>query len=251
MGDRVRADRQPADRRRSAFSSSQDMQRSRQIAAWSTPWRAHSAPISRCRSCSCSRAASRAGGHTRPACRPPSWCRSGRRMAAHGGLDGRGLRDRPLQRDPPQPAGAFGEIAGDVTREGRGKFAHHRQRMVAVVAIAVVEGESRRSGARISGSSSRSCISSMVTMSMSCDFRCASTARRNSRCHLEMAVRLEIVGTARPHMVQHEHRADAGQDRPQQDMRAGEIKRSQSGADNGVAKLLHCARGLPIGILSR
>ena len=35
------------------FSSSQDMQSSPQIAASSTPWRAHNAVTSRCRSCSC------------------------------------------------------------------------------------------------------------------------------------------------------------------------------------------------------
>jgi hypothetical protein len=43
--------------------------------------------------------------------------------------------------DPPQPAGAFGEIARDVDGEGRVIFTHHRQGEIAVVAIAVVEGE--------------------------------------------------------------------------------------------------------------
>jgi hypothetical protein len=40
-------------------------------------------------------------------------------------------------------------------------------------------------------------------------------------------------------MVQHENGADTGEDRPQKKMRAGEIKRSQSGADDVVAELLH------------
>jgi hypothetical protein len=40
-------------------------------------------------------------------------------------------------------------------------------------------------------------------------------------------------------MVQHENSADACEDWPQQKMRTGEIKRSQSGADDVVAELLH------------
>src|SRR6516165_3784100 len=62
--------------------------------------------------------------------------------------------------------------------------------------------------------------------------------------HLEMVVRLERIAAARAHMMQHEDGADAGKDRPQHKMRAGEIQRSQSGTDNGVAELLHCGRWL-------
>jgi hypothetical protein len=40
-------------------------------------------------------------------------------------------------------------------------------------------------------------------------------------------------------VVQHENRADAGEDRPQQQVRAGEIQRSQSGTNDVVAELLH------------
>jgi hypothetical protein len=40
-------------------------------------------------------------------------------------------------------------------------------------------------------------------------------------------------------MVQHEDCADASEDRSQQMMGPAEVKRSQSGADDVVAKLLH------------
>jgi hypothetical protein len=54
-----------------------------------------------------------------------------------------------------------------------------------------------------------------------------------------MAVGLEF-GLARPpHMVHDEDCADAGEDRPQQKMRAGEIKRIQSARITLFAELLH------------
>ena len=67
-------------------------------------------------------------------------------------LDRGGLGDHPLQRDPPQPAGAFGKIARDIDGHGSVEFAHHGQREIAVVAIAVVEretGEAPREVARL------------------------------------------------------------------------------------------------------
>src|ERR1700716_1501586 len=54
-----------------------------------------------------------------------------------------------------------------------------------------------------------------------------------------MMIGLELGVTARADMVQHENGADAREDRPQQIVRPGEVKRSQSGANDVVAKLLH------------
>ncbi len=125
------------------FSSSQDMQCSRQIAVSSTPWRAHSALNSRCRSCS-------PGSDTQPVVQPVErGLLGGGRRDYRGGsgsrrsvdLDCGGAGDRPLQRHPPQPAGAFGEIAGDIDGEWGVELAQDGQRVVAVVAIAVVERE--------------------------------------------------------------------------------------------------------------
>ena len=59
------------------------------------------------------------------------------------------------------------------------------------------------------------------------------------RLDLEMTVGLELGVAPRADVVQHENGADAGENRPQQVMRAGEIKRFQPGADDGVAELLH------------
>jgi hypothetical protein len=56
---------------------------------------------------------------------------------------------------------------------------------------------------------------------------------------LEMVIGLEFGTAAGADVVQHENGADACEDWPQQVMRTGEIKRFQSGADNGVAELFH------------
>ena len=64
------------------------------------------------------------------------------------------------------------------------------------------------------------------------------------RLDLEMTVGLELGVAARADVVQHENGADACEDRPQQVMRTGEVQRFQSGADDGVAKLLHRDAGL-------
>src|SRR6516164_11685933 len=57
--------------------------------------------------------------------------------------------------------------------------------------------------------------------------------------HFEMAVGREFGLAGEPHMVQHEDCADAGEDRSQKNMRAGEIQRTQASADHIVAELLH------------
>ena len=57
--------------------------------------------------------------------------------------------------------------------------------------------------------------------------------------HFQMTIRLELGVTGRADMMQHENSADAGEDRPQQVVCAGKVKRFQSGADDVVAKLLH------------
>ena len=76
------------------------------------------------------------------------------------------------------------------------------------------------------------------------DLDAARTKMRQHRAQefrgdLEMPVGLEFGVAARADMMQHENGADARQDRPQQGMRAREVKRSQPGADDVVAKLLH------------
>ena len=200
-----------------AFSSSQDMQRSRPIAVSSTPWRAHSAAISRCRSCSPGRLRSQSCSRSKAACLAAG-VEVSRRVgdAADRGFDRGGLGDHPLQRDPPQPAGAFGEIAGDIDGEGRVKFAHHRQREIAVVAIAVVEGEA--------GEAPREIAFGQPLMHLvhgdDIDVERAQMRQHRAqefRLDLEMVIGLELGVAARADMVQHENGADACEDRPQQD----------------------------------
>ena len=55
------------------------------------------------------------------------------------------------------------------------------------------------------------------------------------RRDFEMAIGLEFAVALWTDMVQHENRADTGEDRTKQMMRAGEIKRFQSGANDVVA----------------
>ena len=59
------------------------------------------------------------------------------------------------------------------------------------------------------------------------------------RSHFQVMIGLERSISARPHMVQHEDRSDACEDRPQQVMSAAEIQGIQSGPNDGVAELLH------------
>jgi len=54
-----------------------------------------------------------------------------------------------------------------------------------------------------------------------------------------MTIGLERGVTPRPDMVQHENGADAGEQRPQQVMRPGQIERAEAGADDVVAEFLH------------
>jgi hypothetical protein len=55
----------------------------------------------------------------------------------------------------------------------------------------------------------------------------------------EMLVRLELGVASRPNLMQHENGAGPRENRPQQIMGAGEVKRFQTGTDHVVAKLLH------------
>ena len=160
------------------------------------------------------------------------------RRAADHGFDHLGPGDHHFQRDPPQPAAAFGEIAGDIDRQGCVEFAHHRQREIPVVAIAVVEGEA--------GETPREPAfdQSLVQFVHGHDVDVVRAQIRQHRAqelrrHFEMTIGLEPGVALRADMMQHENGADARQDRPQQKMRPGEVQRSQSGADEIAAKLLH------------
>ena len=101
------------------------------------------------------------------------------RNAADLDLDRGGPGDRPLQRDPPQPADALGEIAGDIDGEGRVKFAHHRQREIPVVAIAVVEGEAGKAPRKVALGQPPMHLVHGDDVDVGAR-RCASIARRNS-----------------------------------------------------------------------
>ena len=144
------------------------------------------------------------------------------RHVADRGVDRGRLGDDPLQRRPPQPSGALGEIAGDVDGKGCVKFPHHRQREIPVVAIAVVEGEA--------GEAPRKVAIDQPPMHLVHGDN-VDPVRPQMRQHqaqefrrdLEVMIGLEFGGATRPDMVQHENRANAREQRSHQMMRAGEI----------------------------
>ena len=59
------------------------------------------------------------------------------------------------------------------------------------------------------------------------------------RLDLEMMIGLKPAVAAGADVVQHENGADTREDWSQQVMRAGEVQRFQSGANDGVAKQFH------------
>jgi len=131
-------------------------------------------------------------------------------------------------------ADALREIAGDIDRERCVKFAHHGKRVIAIVAISVVEGET--------GEAPREVAFGQPSMQLvygdDIDVARAKMRQRRAqeiRRHLRMTIGLEFVRARRADVMQHENRADAGEDRAKQMMRAGEVERSQSGADDAVA----------------
>ncbi len=117
-------------------------------------------------------------------------------------------------------------------------FAHHRQRMVAVIAIAVVEGEAGEPAREIT------LAHPAVRLVHGDDI---DIERAHMRQHLaqelrrdfEVPVGLEHIVAGRANVVQHEDGADASQQRPQHVMRTAEIQRVEAGANDVVAKLLH------------
>jgi hypothetical protein len=162
------------------------------------------------------RAASRANGRTRPA-----WLKASK---YRGGWQRRRSR---LQSTRPRRS-----------PEGCVKFPHHRQCEIPVVAIAVVEGEAGKTPRKIP------IDQPLVQLVHGDDIDAARAQMRQHRAQefgrdLQMMIGLELAVTARADMMQHENATDARKDRSQQMMRAGEVKRSQPGANNVVAELLH------------
>ncbi|MGY4367293.1 hypothetical protein ACVW1A_003358 [Bradyrhizobium sp. LB1.3] len=123
-------------------------------------------------------------------------------------LDLLGLGDHGFQRLPPQPPRALGEIAGDIDRQRRVKFAQNRQRIIEIVAIAVVE---REGGEAAVEPAPHQPLMQLVHAD-DVDLVRAQMAERGAQefgGDFEMPVRLECGVAARPHVVQHENSADA------------------------------------------
>ncbi len=145
-------------------------------------------------------------------------------------LDHVGFGDDALQRHPPQPSVAIGEIAGDIDRERRILRAHHRQRVVAVVAITVVESETGEAAGEIA--LPHPAVRFVHGNDVHAERACTSTSRKNARRDFEVPVGLEHIVAGGTDVMQHEDGADARQDRPQHMMRAGEVQRVEADAED-------------------
>ena len=144
----------------------------------------------------------------------------------------------PLQRDPPHPAVTFGEIAGHEHGGGCVEFTQHRQRVIPVVAVAVVERQAGEAPRKITLHQPPM----HLVQSDDIDVLAAQVGKRGAqevRRDFKMMVGLELGVAPRANVVQHENGADATENRPQHMVSAGQIKRFQPGADHVVAKLLH------------
>ena len=142
--------------------------------------------------------------------------------AADPGFDRGRPGDHPFQRRPPQPAGALGEIAGDVDGHGCVKLPHDRQREIPVVAIAIVEGEAGEAPRKIAIDQPLMHLvhgHDVDPMRPKMRQHHAQEFRRD----FEAIIGLETGVATRPDMVQHENRADAREQRSHQTMRAGKI----------------------------
>src|SRR3569833_590866 len=150
----------------------------------------------------------------------------------------RGVGDHLLQGDPPQSAPTFGKIGGDEDRERRLEFAHDGQCEIAVVAVTVIKGEAGETAREVALAQSlvqliESDALDVVGAQMRQHF--AQEVRR----HFKMAIGLKAGVLARAHVMQGEDGADAGENRPQPDMRSAEIQRIETGTDKCPAKTLH------------
>lgn len=153
-------------------------------------------------------------------------------------VDPVGGGDDPFERDPPQATGPACEIIGDIDGERRVIVSHGRQREVAVIAIAVVEGEAREPSREVAlGQPAMHFVRGHDVDSARSDM--GQDHAQKFRSHFQVMIGLEQAVSARPHMVQHEDRSDPCEDRPQQVMGAAEVQDIQSGPDDGVAELLH------------
>ena len=158
--------------------------------------------------------------------------------AGEPGLRGGFLGDDALQRHPPKPSGPFGEIACDINGKWRLVLAHHRQRMVAVVAIAVIEGETGEAPDEIAlEHPAMGFVHGYDVDAKGAHMR--QHLAQEVRCDFQMPVGLEHIVAGRADVVQHEDGADARKPRSQHMMRAGVVQRIEAGANDVIAKLLH------------
>ena len=118
--------------------------------------------------------------------------------------------------------------------KGASILAHHRQREIAVVAIAVVEGEAGKAPREVA------LAQPLVHFVQGDDVDVEAANMRQRRAQelgrdLEMTVGLKPAIAAGTDVVQHENGADTCEQWSQQVMRPGEVECFEPGADDGAA----------------
>ena len=140
--------------------------------------------------------------------------------------------DHLLQGEPPQLAAAVGEGSRNVDRERCLVRLEDRIGPHLVVAIAVIEGDAGEAAAEVAFGQSavhlveRDDVDRLAAQPLD---RLQQEFGRN----LEPLVRPKLAAAPRPHVVEHQDRADPFEEGPQQHMGAAEIERVESGANDG------------------
>jgi hypothetical protein len=162
---------------------------------------------------------------------PRGRAREGLDLAAEAEGDLVVAGDRELEREPPQPAGALRKAGRDEDGERRRVALEDRIRPDLVVAIAVVERDAGEAAGEIALDQPAMHLVERDDLDLLLAQQGEGLLEEFGR-DLEQAVGLELVGASGANVMQHQDRADAGEERPHQQVRPAEVQRFQSRADD-------------------
>ena len=147
-------------------------------------------------------------------------------------------RDHRFERQPPQFADPIRKTRRHIDGERHLGFFEDGICPLQHVAVTVIEGQADETPRKIA-------LDQPTVHLVEADQIEARAAQishhscEKARRDLEEPVRLETVEARRPHMVQRQNRTNTGDERLQRQMRAAEIKRLQSAADNRLSQTGH------------
>ena len=155
-------------------------------------------------------------------------------LSVHQQHDAVVARDHLFERDPPKLTEPIRKAGRHVDGKRHLRRLEDRIGKFLVVAVAVVERDAREAAAKIPFEHAAIHLVERDEV----DPRAAQMPHHpfeKARRDLEQAIGLEPVAARRSHVVKHQDRADAADERPHQHMRAAEVEYFQSGADDRVS----------------